>query len=59
MQIHEIYSAFEIRKPWAAVASCAGNGAWSSGAMEVAVAGDFPDGTFKALAMQHSRLLHH
>ena len=48
MQIHEIYSAFEIRKRWAAVASCAGNGAWSSGATEVA--GDFPDVTLKALA---------
>lgn len=48
MQIHEIYSVLEIRKPWAAVASYAGSGAWSSEAAEVAR--DFPDGTLKALA---------
>lgn len=48
MQIHEIYSALETGKPWAAVAPCAGSGAWSSEAAEVA--GEFPDGTLKALA---------
>lgn len=51
MQIHELYSALEIRKPWAAVASCAGSGVQEQQRLQEII-------LMTHWQMQHSRLLH-